>query len=391
MNLQRRELIMVGLIGLVLLVVVALSAVFGAQSSQDRLPTLSTLSTASDGGRAFYLWLKESNYPVSVQSLNVFTLSAKTKTVLMFEPVYSVEEDEWKVLDAWVEKGGTLMVVGDSIYTGWVFNHFDCRISFFEFAENAPNSPSTYKNPVLPWITPPFTEEVDLQPVAYFSAHPDDGVVHWSVSNRPTLISFDRGKGRVVLSTLAYPLTNAGLRTTANAQFGLNMVALSRGSGEIWFDEWHHGERLLDGAAPGLNAWLFQMPTGRALVFVFVVLMLTFWLRGWNFGRPLKPLRQMSRRAPLEYITAMSNLTRRAGHRDAEARYYRFCLKRALGRRYRLDPGLPDDEYVARWVEFNPQRDAEGLRRLLRRLQQHNISEHELVQLAGEVSKWIKE
>ena len=117
-----------------------------------------------------------------------------------------------------------------------------------------------------------------------------------------------------------------------------------------------------------------------ALAFVAVL------LGGRRLGRPV-PLRQdISRRAPLEYITAMANLNRRAGHRQEVQRHYHTQLKRGLGERYRLNPTLPDDEYVDRLLGYRPDLDETRLRHLLTRLRQQKLSEPDLVATANEVA-----
>ena len=66
---------------------------------------------------------------------------------------------------------------------------------------------------------------------------------------------------------------------------------------------------------------------------------------------------------------------------------YRQQLKSELGKRYRLSPALPDDEFVMQLAAYNPQLDVEALGRLLTRLQQRSVSESEMVQLAAEVAR----
>jgi len=87
----------------------------------------------------------------------------------------------------------------------------------------------------------------------------------------------------------------------------------------------------------------------------------------------------------------MANLHRRAGQRRAALRHYHDQLKRRLGRRYRLDPGLRDGEYVARLAGLRPGLDAEALRALLKALAQPAVSEDALVRLAGQAADWMKE
>ena len=62
-----------------------------------------------------------------------------------------------------------------------------------------------------------------------------------------------------------------------------------------------------------------------------------------------------------------------------------------LGRRYRLDSALPDEEFVQRLTAFNPQRDYNTLAGLLARLQDPNLSENQLIQLAQAVHDQLHE
>ena len=112
-------------------------------------------------------------------------------------------------------------------------------------------------------------------------------------------------------------------------------------------------------------------------------------LRGRRFGRPISPAAVSTRRAPLEAITGAANLSRRAGHRDDVLRRYHEWLKRSLGSRYRLDPVLPDDEYVARLSGYDDRLDREALATLLARLSDGTDSEQEMVELAAETADWL--
>ena len=93
----------------------------------------------------------------------------------------------------------------------------------------------------------------------------------------------------------------------------------------------------------------------------------------------------------MEHVTAVANLNRKAGHRADVLRQYRNWVKRQLGARYRLDPSLPDQEYVEQLAKYNPSLEKEKLFNLLQRLQQYEVSEAEMVKLAEEASKWISE
>ena len=127
------------------------------------------------------------------------------------------------------------------------------------------------------------------------------------------------------------------------------------------------------------------------MLYVALVIFIAVALQGRRFGRPVPLPKDTTRRAPLEYITAIANLKRRAGHRQAVLTQYHNRLKRGLGQRYRLNPTLPDDDYVSQLADLKPNLDAAALRTLLARLGQAKISESELVSVAAEVATWLKE
>ena len=57
---------------------------------------------------------------------------------------------------------------------------------------------------------------------------------------------------------------------------------------------------------------------------------------------------------------------------------------------YRLNPTLPDREYVRQLASYNPQIDQEALARLLAELRQSDLSESRLVELAAEAAQWTQ-
>jgi hypothetical protein len=169
----------------------------------------------------------------------------------------------------------------------------------------------------------------------------------------------------------------------------LNLIALSAQKGRVWLDDWHHG--IQSAAIVGPSQWLRRTPAGHALLFVAITIFLALFLQGRGFGRPIPLRHEIKRRGPLEHVTAVANLNRKAGHRADVLHQYRQWVKRHLGHRYRLDPSLPDEEYVAELGKFNPALDKEKLLHLLQHLTQKNVSEADMVKLAEEASRWINE
>jgi hypothetical protein len=127
------------------------------------------------------------------------------------------------------------------------------------------------------------------------------------------------------------------------------------------------------------------------VLFAVIAIFIALLLQGRSFGRPIPLKHEIKRRSPMEHVTAIANLNRKAGHRSEVAKQYHHRLKRHLGQRYRLDPSTNDEEYVEMLGGYNSQIDKESLLRLLKRLAQPTINESELLKLSAEASKWMSE
>jgi hypothetical protein len=118
---------------------------------------------------------------------------------------------------------------------------------------------------------------------------------------------------------------------------------------------------------------------------IFIVL----FIQGRGFGRPVPLPQEIKRRGALEHVTGVANLSRRAAHRSAVMMQYHQQIKRKLGQRYRLDPGMDDKEYVDILAGYNTALDKEELLKLLKRLRRKDVSEAEMVHLAASAARWI--
>jgi hypothetical protein len=381
MKLSRDSWLAIGLVAALALITVLAAA---QQTQKAALPPLSSASTNPDGARALALWLDDLGYAVRDDADNFFRIPQEAHLLLMLEPSI-VADDEWGTIDKWVREGGTLVVAGDGFGTALATRHYTFTLDYLD----NPIPVLIAQTPLF--ASPPLTGAANAQVQAYFETPRRDFVTHLAVGSRPVLVSFDLGQGRVILSAAPYAFSNAGLKASGNPALVLNVISAARSSGAVWFDEWHHGVRPVQAQVVGPEDWLRYTPAGRSLLYVALIIFLALLLRGRRFGRPVPLPTEVTRRAPLEYITAIANLGRRAGHRRAVLRQYHHRLKRQLGQRYRLDPTLRDPEYAARLAEYNPGLEAEALRGLLARLQKPNVSENEMVQLAAEVAAWTKE
>jgi hypothetical protein len=71
-------------------------------------------------------------------------------------------------------------------------------------------------------------------------------------------------------------------------------------------------------------------------------------------------------------------------------RHHHDRLKRELARPWRINPDLPDAEFVTELARYRDDLEGMTLRELLARLAGGRVSEGELVRLVGEVEKWME-
>ncbi len=375
-------------IGLVVILAAVTVAAALQQTREAEPPPLASFSAAPNGARALFLWLGELGYVASGDALEVFDIPEEVMLLFVLEPTLTITASEWERIDAWVEQGGTLVVAGQNFAAGLAAGHYE-----FTLVYQAITTTLTGQTPLL--ASPPLTTTVPAQTRAIFTTERSDFISLLADEAGVVRAAFEKGEGRVILSAAPFPFSNAGLKETGNPALVLNLLSGLDQSDSVWFDEWHHGLRNIQASATiaGPEDWLRSTPAGRSLLFVAAVIFVGLLLRGQLFGRPVPLPKDVSRRAPLEYITALANLSRRAGLRGVVLRQYHHWLKRGLGHRYRLNPTLPDDEYVRQLALFNPNLDAGALRSLLARLtpSRRVMGEGEMIQIAAEVADWLKE
>ena len=370
-------------LGLFILLALISALSFYQQTQNQAHPPLTSFSTQPDGARAFWLWLEGIGYEVSDRVTATFAIPEGTDVMLLLEPTIFIEPVEWSLIDGWVENGGTLVVVGSGIQADQAFAHFDFGLNL----RIVPSSDLLPQNPLM--AAPPPSAVQLTDEVWTLQTRRDDFVTHFALGGAPVVVSLEQGNGRVILTTFALSFTNKGLQTAGYSSVALNLIRAAGQAQKVWFDEWHHGVRVQTNEIADLGTWLRRTPLGRAFVFIAVVVFAALVLQGRPFGRPVPLPQDTNRRAPIEYITALANLSRRAGHRTAVLQDYHHRLKKNIGHRYRLNPTLPDAEFLARLAEYNPHLDQAALGNLLHRLSATNVNEGEMVQLAAEVSDWL--
>jgi len=377
-NLSRDTKLSIGI--LLLLVLVTIFAAIQNQAQQEN-PKLSSISSTPDGALALKLWVQKLHYNVDEQVLPNFLPPKNVSTLFMLEPLFPTE-DELQALDDWVDAGGTLIAIGEQYGMYSLIDHY--KFDFLYLSDQ--NGPPATENPLF---DSPAALDLNRAKVRIaLQSGRDDFVVLVAEKGQPVLVSFEQGKGRVILGTMTESFTNAGLKETGNPELVLNILALAQTKGAIWFDEWHHGVRSGEQIL-GPSEFLRRTPVGRSIHFAALIIFLVLFIQGRGFGRPVPLLQETRRRGALEHITGIANLSRRAAHRSAVMLQYHQQIKRKLGQRYRLDPNMDDREYVDTLAGYNTSLEKDELLSLLKRLKQKDVSEPEMVHLAAEASKWI--
>ncbi len=370
-------------IGLVILLTLLTLAAALQQNNAPAIPYLST-SPAPDGALALKMWVQKLGYRVLKDTSSAYRPPAGVDVIFIIQPIYDISNNEFDQLDTWVKGGGTLVLAGDTPYISSALKRYDFSLSYLN---RTPDSLPA-ETPLL--TSPDLTSPAPVQPDLYLDSTKSDFVTLLASDGHPLIVSFDNGLGRVILSSTVYPFSNLGLKDNANATLVLNLIALAKSRGSVWFDDWHHGLQT-DTAIIGPEQWLRATPIGHSLIFVIGIIFIALLLAGRGFGRPVPLPNELKRRGPLEHVTAIANLNRKAGHRSAALQQYHTRLKRHLGRRYRLDPSLPDADYVNMLGQYNPSIDQAALLNLLKSLSKKNVSETEMVELASDASDWMKD
>lgn len=379
MKLNRDSKLVIGI--LVALIIVTIIATL-QKGQGPAIPYLST-SSAPDGTLALKLWLDELGYQAGTPSQTVFEPQQNIKAIFILQPIVSISEPEWKLIDKWVDNGGLLVLAGNTLEAQTAVDHFDFSMVYTgnQINEAAVSSP-LLNSPVI-------TSKIPSQVNMGFKTTRSDFVSLLSANGFPLMVSFEQGKGRVILSSTPYPFSNQALKHDSNASLILNLIAFTSQKGNVWFDEWHHG--FQSGSIVGPSQWLQHTPGGHAVLFIVGVIFLTLLLQGRGFGRPIPLAYEIHRRGPLEHVTAIANLNRKAGHANEVLKQYHHHVKRHLGQRYRIDPSMDDTDYVNTLAQHNSSIDRDALLNLLKRLSQKNVSETELLKLASEAARWIND
>ncbi|HZH92302.1 MAG TPA: DUF4350 domain-containing protein [Pyrinomonadaceae bacterium] len=180
------------------------------------------------------------------------------------------------------------------------------------------------------------SEEADVR----FAPGASAPVVHVSDESGALLVDFARGRGRVVVLSDPFIVTNRGINRADNLQLAANIVkgaAGGDGDGLIAFDEFHQGRGTTRNQ---LIAYFEGTPVLAMCAQLFLLAAAVVWTRGRRFGRPL-PAPRVDRRSKLEFVASMAELQQRARSFDLAVENIYGRTRRALARYGGADVSAP--------------------------------------------------
>jgi uncharacterized protein DUF4350 len=344
------------------------------------IPSLSIRSSEADGSMALHLWLEATGYPVrEVTSLDDQLQGLRLLFVL--NPIVPYSDTDALLLGNWVRQGNILVIAGAPSTTNALYNAFAVQLTLI------PADSISLSSAAPTFLAPPY-DSARVEAVFGISTERADAVPHLFSHSAPVLVSLTEGRGTVWIVGAYRPFTNRGLHDTGNAALIANMLAGLPPASRIGFDEAAHG--FGEERQQSLSEWLFGTVSGWGIVVGVVLTMGFLALRGQRFGRA-EPLPEQGQRRELgEYIQAMAILFRRSGQRGEVVAHYEQQLRRRLSERYAIDPTLEWIEMVKAVAYHDPSVDEAALRALSIRLRQPNVNEHQLVEIALEVDRWLR-
>ncbi|MBV9927688.1 MAG: DUF4350 domain-containing protein [Acidobacteria bacterium] len=173
------------------------------------------------------------------------------------------------------------------------------------------------------------------------------------------LVDYAYGRGRIVVLSDPYVVSNAGLNRADNLFLAVNVVT-GGGRGRVAFDEFHQGYGETQNQ-------LFAYLRGTPIIWMFgqgaVVVLALMWTRGRRFARPV-PAPRPDRRSKLEFVSSMAELQQSARAYDLAIENVYQRTRRALAR-YAGLPATAAPAQIAERVAARSGRDRAALEALL--------------------------
>jgi hypothetical protein len=301
---------------LFLLMVVAAFVLVGGASSDAEVP--SVYSTASQGCKAAFLLLKQSGYQVQAWEQSLLDLpEGKGKTLIILEPISIVENKQKQKLESFLRSGGSVIAAGQ--YSSFYLPRND--------AVADPISASLWRQ--IPALTPSLITRaaptITMAPQWYW--HSGKGAIPvYGDAEKPVVVEYKVGTGKVLWIAAATPFTNAGLKEKGNLEFMLAALG-EPGQSQILWDEYVHGyQQLAASKTHAVLGWI-----GLQIALLLGAILFTYSRRSGPVWIPQGEVRL----SPLEFVRTLGSLYEHA-HASGVAldicyQRFRYLLTRRLG------------------------------------------------------------
>jgi hypothetical protein len=331
------------------------------------------------GTMAFYTLLAESHYKVSRFEKPFTELkdhAPGTLVVIAPPDTHSPDRNEFEAVNKWVEAGGLLIIIDRQI---------DVTVSDVAIRTEYPQ----WKSAVHTLQPTPYTRGVEHIALSDYASRVkvESRAATYHIGDDQAAVVADAkvGKGRVILVTDPYIVANNGISQADNVILALNLLT-ERPSGDIAFDEYHHGYGAST-TSEGLLSYFRGTPVPWMMAQVALVALLVVYTRGRRFGRPL-PLKRERRTTNLEFVSSMANITRLARATDlAMENIYAEFRQRLC--RFGGVPSRLSNEKLAAAAARRSALDERELAELLVRCegvsQGEHVSESELLRLVSRI------
>jgi hypothetical protein len=281
--------------GIGLLMVMTLVAWLSSNQENQGEGSPSSYNVQRNGAKAAYLLLQQSGYAVERWKRPPAQLPADANGVMLViaGPESFPHAEEISGITRFLLRGGSALIAGTrpGAFVPQAFSEAgDQRVGLDECKPAAPTR-LTRGGPI--------SQDGNL----VWDSAKDAAVVHFKdKDDKPVVVSYAFGQGRVIWWASALPLTNAGIRDRGNLDLLLNSIGDSR---RILWDEYYHEEHAAASAHPTNPAQKWAL---AQVGFLALLVVLTFSRR----SGPVVPVARASRLSPLEFVETLGSVFHRA-------------------------------------------------------------------------------
>ncbi len=343
---MKQKLLILGALILMVAILVGLNAASYTQKEEqpdnEMTPNRSTFNSGATGTQAYFTLLAETGRNVVRWQEPPAALLTTRKRPAVFIVTGNIKREftdpETEHLLRWVSDGGRLVLIdreppeqlavttanwkvafdADAVFKYLGIDPSDqqqmtagtaavkaVQPSVFTTSVNAIQPSKMASSIILERMT---DKQVSERPLSVEHGTSDTGpIVHFGAASKNFVVGLPFGAGQIILVADPYLVSNAGIAVADNAQLGINLAAAANG-GLVAFDEYHQGY------GNDSNRFL-QFFSGTPVVAIFlqavILIGFAFLSQSRRFARPV-PEPEPDRLSKLEYVSAMSELQRRA-------------------------------------------------------------------------------